>query len=96
MFENITNQIVKTYAPEKILLFGSQSKGNATIKSDIDLCIIVDTNNKRQLLTELYFGIETEKPIDIIVYTPSEWEDCVNDSTSFAHKINKEGVMLYG
>ena len=36
----IKEQIVSYYAPSKIILFGSQAKGTATKKSDIDLCIV--------------------------------------------------------
>ena len=96
MFESITEQIIEKYAPEKILLFGSHAKNKAKDKSDIDLCIVMETNNKRQLLAELYYTIQSEKPIDIILYTPAEWNECIKDSTSFAYKIQKEGILLYG
>lgn len=96
MFDELTKQIINTYRPEKILLFGSQAKGIATEKSDIDLCIVVDTDNKRQLLSEMYYTIETDKPVDILLYTTSEWQQCIKEKTSFAYKINTEGVKLYG
>ena len=96
MFDNITKQIITQYSPNKIMLFGSQAKDRATAKSDIDLCVVVDTPNKRRLLADMYYTIDSEKPIDILLYTPNEWETCVNDTTSFAHKINTEGVALYG
>ena len=81
---------------KKILLFGSQAKGTATAKSDIDLCIIASTNDKRSLLTDLYCDTESDTPIDFLLYTPEEWERSVADSQSFAHKLNREGVVLYG
>lgn len=96
MLENLTNQIVSLYSPQQVLLFGSQAKGTTHKSSDIDLCVIMSTHNKRKLLTDMYFSIETEKPIDILVYTPSEWQQCILDKTSFAYKINTEGVRLYG
>ena len=49
----IREQVIQLCDPQKILLFGSQVKGTATAKSDIDLCIIVSTNDKRSLLTDL-------------------------------------------
>ena len=96
MLENITEQIINQYAPNKILLFGSQAKGVATHKSDIDLCVVVNTPNKRRLLADMYYTIDTERPVDILLYTPNEWEACINDTTSFAYKIQTEGVALYG
>lgn len=78
------------------MLFSSQAKGTATAKSDIDLCIIVDTQDKRTLLTDLYCNTESETPIDFLLYTPEEWAQSVTDSRSFAHKLNREGIVLYG
>ena len=60
------------------------------------LCIIVDTQDKRTLLTDLYCNTESEAPIDFLLYTPEEWARSVADSRSFAYKLNREGVVLYG
>ena len=92
----IREQVIQLCDPQKILLFGSQAKGTATAKSDIDLCIIASTNDKRSLLTDLYCDTESDTPIDFLLYTPEEWEHSVADSQSFAHKLNREGVVLYG
>lgn len=96
MFEYVSKQIIDIYSPEKVVLFGSNAKGTAKYKSDIDLCVIVSTSNKRELLADMYYSIDSEKPLDILLYTPEEWEQCIYDSTSFAYKINREGVVLYG
>jgi len=65
----IKEQIVSHYSPSKIIVFGSQAKGTATKKSDIDLCIVKDTDNKRELLTDIYLNIESSKPFDLLLYT---------------------------
>ncbi|WP_094546351.1 nucleotidyltransferase domain-containing protein [Petroclostridium xylanilyticum] len=94
--DRIKDQIISHYAPSKIILFGSQAKGTATSKSDIDLCIIKDTDNKKELLTDMYLNVESNKPFDLLLYTTDEWYDCVNDTTSFAYLINKKGITIYG
>ena len=93
--EYLTEQIA-AFNPQYIYLFGSQAKGTATSSSDIDLCVIAPAENKRELLTELYYRIECEKPIDFLLYTPEEWENCILDKCSFAYKIHSEGVCIYG
>ena len=92
----IKNQVILSYSPAKIILFGSHTKGTAVLKSDIDLCIIKDTDNKRKLLTDMYLNIESSKPFDLILYTTAEWNECINDTTSFACLINKKGIVVYG
>jgi predicted nucleotidyltransferase len=92
--EKIKNQIIKQFNPEKIILFGSCAANTIKFDSDIDLCIVIDTENKRKIKTELY-GIEHSIPLDIIVYTPEEWSKHVKSKQSFAYIINSEGVVLY-
>ena len=92
----ITNQVINGFSPNKIILFGSRAKGNVRATSDYDICIIANTDDKRAYLTRLYCEVNSDYPIDFLLYTPTEWEDCVNDKTSFAHKISKEGIVLYG
>lgn len=94
--DQIRNQIVEIAEPTFIYLFGSQAKGTARPESDIDLCIVARTEHKRRLLTELYFKVEAEIPIDFLLYTPEEWEHCLADELSFANVILREGVLLYG
>ena len=93
---SIKEQIVSKYAPSKIILFGSQSKGTAARRSDIDLCVVKDTENKRALLTDMYLNTKSSKPFDLLLYTEDEWNRCVNDTTSFAYLINKKGTVIYG
>jgi len=93
--ESMKEQIVSRYAPKKIVLFGSQAKGTATKNSDIDLCIIKNTANKRDLLTDMYLNIESSKPFDLILYTENEWYRCIIDTTSFAYQINNNGIIVF-
>ena len=94
--ESIKEQLISEFKPSQILLFGSRAKGTATATSDIDLCVVADTANKRHTLTQMYLNIETERPVDFVLYTPDEWRICLADKQSFAHKISCEGVCLYG
>ena len=91
----IVNQIANKYQPKQVLLFGSQANGTATIKSDIDLCVVLNTDTKRKLLTDMYCNIDAETPFDLLIYTPAEWNNCIDDKSSFAYKLNANGVILY-
>lgn len=74
----------------------SYAKNSAKRDSDIDLCVIVEVDDKRMLLTDMYLHIESDVPFDLLLYSPEEWEQCILDRTSFAYQINKEGILLYG
>ena len=94
--QKITRQFIERYQPHKLFLFGSHAKNSARRDSDIDLCVIVEAADKRMLLTDMYLNIESDVPFDLLLYSPEEWEQCVSDHTSFAYRINKEGILLYG
>ena len=93
--ENIKNQIIKLYNPKGIYLFGSQATETANMQSDIDLCVVIETDNRRDLLADMYFRVECNRPFDLLLYTPDEWNNCVCDKTSFAYIINEKGELLY-
>jgi predicted nucleotidyltransferase len=87
---------------KKILLFGSQASNLATEKSDIDICIVADVEDKDSFEQDvnLYIydseGLDFSKSVDIILYTTNEWEKCLKEQGTFANLIQKKGVVLHG
>lgn len=96
MFESIISQIESGFHPNRIILFGSFVKGTSKQGSDIDLCVVAETNDKRNTLSDMYYDLSTDIPVDIVLYTPEEWVNSLRDPCSFASQINREGVVLYG
>lgn len=93
----ITKRIVKTSNPEKILLFGSHSRGDAHPDSDLDLLIIVSKIKKtraesirvRRALRGLLI------PIDVIVATAEQIERLGDMKGLIYHTALSEGRVLY-
>jgi len=85
----------KGFNPEKIILFGSYAKGTFHKDSDINLCIVAETDNKTETLSDMYSDIKSDRPFDIILYTPEESARCIRVSYSFAFQINRDGMILY-
>ncbi|WP_246582856.1 nucleotidyltransferase domain-containing protein [Clostridium mobile] len=94
--DNIKNQIINRYKPYKIILFGSCATGCAKEDSDIDLCIILNYEDKQEALMDLLMNIEYDRDVDFILYRPGEWEKYKEDTTTFASLINRKGVTIYG
>ena len=94
--QSIKDQLVQLFSPSAIILFGSQAKGTAKSGSDIDLCLIKNTNDKKKLLMQAYIEIESSKPFDLILYTEDEWQAASMEKTSFDHIIKEKGTLLYG
>ncbi|MFH1187682.1 MAG: nucleotidyltransferase domain-containing protein [bacterium] len=93
----ITKKIVKNYAPEKIILFGSYAWGETTKDSDFDLFIIKE--DKKDFLTEqqkIRKIIDGEIAADILVHTQKEVDERIDLGDFFFADIINKGKYLYG
>ena len=97
LLEDIVERILKVTQPEKIILFGSYARGEATEDSDIDILIIQPSDlprYKRSIPVRLALkGLFPSK--DIIIYTPEEVKEWESASTSFVSTALQEGRVLY-
>ncbi len=94
--ERIKSKIKCKFNPQDIFLFGSCAKGAVTANSDIDICVIINTNNKRQTVQEILLEVTGDIDVDVVVYTPEEWEKYKDDRATFAHVIYSKGVSIIG
>lgn len=94
--ERIRNQIIEKYNPVDIILFGSCAKGRVTKKSDVDICVIMPMTNRRETVQSILLNVEYDVDLDVVVYTPEEWQKYKDDMATFAGIINKTGVSLIG
>ncbi|MFW5821979.1 MAG: nucleotidyltransferase domain-containing protein [Tangfeifania sp.] len=95
--EEIKQQIVRDFNPRKILLIGSYASGTQNKDSDLDLLIVTDSDLPRH---HRAFNIRksligNEIPLDILVYTPDEFESEKNENYSFINSALKNARLLY-
>lgn len=81
---------------QKAILFGSFARGNADFASDLDLVLIEDTDRpfvERGMahLPLFRMGIG----VDLITYTPEEYQRLVNQGNPFVSRIADEGEVIY-
>ena len=90
----IIDRIVQELTPEKIILFGSQARGDACEDSDIDLLVVAETDLPlrdrfpavRRLLADF------PAAFDVFWKTPDEyrrWRNVVNHVVYFAEKYGR-------
>ncbi len=90
--ERIVNRLKKDPSVRLVLLFGSLARGDARDHSDIDLIVVKETE-KRFLDRLDEFYDDAREAMDILVYTPQEFEDM--KERPFVKKALKEGKILY-
>jgi predicted nucleotidyltransferase len=94
--QEAVDQIVTSYKPQKIVLFGSALSGDLREGSDIDLLIIKETSARRlERSQEVLRLIDPENPTEPHVYTPDELEARVRAEDPFILNILKTGRVLY-
>jgi len=92
----IKRQIISKYNPQGLILFGSCARGLVRQGSDIDLCVVMDTGDKRQVSIDMLLELDYDTAVDIIVYTPEEWQKYKDDEATFPGLVNRTGVKLIG
>lgn len=94
----IVEKIVRAIDPQRIILFGSRSRGQETEGSDLDLLIVQDSGRSsrqvRREIEQLLWG--RRFAVDLIVATPEQVERNVADGNPFyTRHILGEGKVLY-
>ncbi|CAG0966772.1 hypothetical protein METP3_01194 [Methanosarcinales archaeon] len=92
--KRVVNELKKA-GVERIILFGSLAKDDIGPESDIDLLVVQETKKRfMDRLSELYEVINPRYALDLLVYTPLEFNE-MKENTTFIKKILSEGKLLY-
>ncbi len=89
---------LRAYEPERVYLFGSWARGEADAMSDLDLVIIKRTSEPFfDRLREVTRLLPPDSgSVDILVYTPEEFQRMREEGNAFAELIEEEGVLIHG
>ena len=97
LLKEITKRLVEGFKPEKIFLFGSQARGTADERSDVDILVVSQIRGQRRK-----FALEIDRSLkglrlarDVVVLTPEEFERDRMIPGTIARPAWKEGKVLY-
>ena len=93
----IKRRIVRRFQPERIVVFGSQARGDATPDSDIDLLVVVsDGRDRRQLLRSIRMALaDVMVSKDVFVTTPGHAARYGDVIGTLVEPALREGVTIY-
>ena len=97
LVQRTVQRLIRAFAPERIMLFGSYAKGTTYGGSDVDLLVIVNIEGNpsfhhrraRQLATDCF------PPVDIVFATPAEISNAAMIKSPFLLSILESGVEIY-
>lgn len=95
--QGMANKIVRRFHPTRIILFGSQARGDENSNSDVDLLIVFpEAADKRKIAIEIRRSLaEFNIPKDILVTTPAEIVRRGNLIGTVLHTALREGKVIY-
>jgi predicted nucleotidyltransferase len=93
----VVTKIVENFHPEKIILFGSQVWGKPKDWSDIDILVIMNSNESSSRLAGKISTTAKPRyvPMDILVRTPDEIKRRIEIGDYFIQRILTKGRVLY-
>lgn len=97
IFKEAAKTLATRYHPVRIVLFGSQARGTADRRSDIDLLVIGPVKkNRLKLMVEMCRALAgIDYAFDILLLTAREYERDREIPGTLARYASREGKVLY-
>jgi predicted nucleotidyltransferase len=93
--DQVVEQIVEKFKPQKIILFGSYARGNPRPESDVDLLVVTKTSDKASKSLDIRRHVGVMFGLDLVVYTEKRLKERVDMGDWFLRDVLKEGKVLY-
>lgn len=93
---NLTEQIVRDFAPDKVILFGSLAYGSPREDSDVDLLVILPfTGSPFRKSLDILNRLKPHFPIDLIARRPDETARRYAQGDPLIREALDKGQVLY-
>lgn len=88
--------VVPELKPERIIAFGSYVSGEIGEWSDLDLVVITETTLPFfERLKQVLLLVRSDVGMDVLVYTPDEWEHMKRERRFIREEIAEKGRVVY-
>lgn len=94
----LLDPVVEYFKPQRVILFGSQARGEATRDSDIDLLVVVDDDTPPEKLTWKagYEAHRSNRAADVFPMRAATFERDRGIANTLAAEADADGVVVYG
>ncbi len=93
----VVRRIVEVFDPQRILLFGSHAYGETGPDSDVDLLVVMESDERPAARSARIASVllDVPFPMDILVRTPAELHYRLQIGDYFFREILERGRVLY-
>lgn len=95
--QSVVRKITEQFDPERVILFGSYAYGKPHSFSDVDLLVVLKTQERpRTKQIEIVRALSPHPfGMDILVRTPEQLEQRIRLGDPFLQEITQKGKVLY-
>ena len=95
--QTLADKIVREFHPERIILFGSHARGDARADSDVDLMVIIASDeHPSRTAAEIANRVHPRNyALDLIVRSPETVRRRMQMNDWFMRDVMREGRVLY-
>ena len=96
ILREVVRRIVQVAHPERIILFGSSARGDSHADSDIDVLVVKDCVQRREVAGRIYQAlIGVGRAVDVVVATPADIERYRNSPSMVIAPALGDGRVIY-
>ena len=94
--ERVAREIAEKFDPEKIILFGSYAYGTPSDDSDVDLLVVMETEDDPITASvRIRMAVDAHFPMDLLVRSPEELQYRIPLNDWFLKELTEKGEVLY-
>jgi uncharacterized protein len=95
----LLDPVVEYFRPQRVIMFGSRARGEATRDSDIDLLVVVDNDTPDEKLSAqagCYAQGAYRGAADVLPIRAEDFERSRNIVNTLAAEADADGIVVYG
>jgi uncharacterized protein len=97
LVQRTLQRLIRAFAPERIVLFGSYAKNMTHARSDVDLLVVADLVGNPAFYQRYarQLAADSSPRIDVVLATPEEVASAETAKSPFLLSILGTGVVIY-
>ena len=97
LVQRTLNRLVRIFAPERVVLFGSYAKGTTHTGSDVDLLVITNLVGNQSFYQQRarQMAADCFPPVDIVFASPEEVAEAETARSPFLLSVLGTGITIY-